>query len=69
MRMLLIWIGRLAGLAGVLMTLGAVLARLSGSYQLGSFDASTVLTAGIAAMVTACLAYLMALAEDPRPLG
>lgn len=66
MRMLLLWVGRLSGLAGVLLTAAAVLGRLGGAYQLGSFDTSSVLTAGIAGMVTGCLAYVAAIAEQPR---
>ena len=66
MLMLLMWVGRLAGLVGMLMTLAAVTARLGGAYQLGSFDASTVLTAGIAAMVAGCLAYVASVAEQAR---
>lgn len=63
MHALLLWIGRLAGLAGVLLCGVAVAARLSGSYELGSFQALTLLDAGTAAMVMACLAYLALLAE------
>lgn len=57
------WTGRLAGLAGVLICAGAILARLSGSYLLGGFQVGTLLQAGVAAMVVACLAYLALLAE------
>jgi cytochrome bd-type quinol oxidase subunit 1 len=63
MHVFLLWIGRLAGTVGVLVTALAVLLRVTGSYQLGSFQMLTVLQAGPAAMVMACLGYVAALAE------
>lgn len=63
MHELLLWVGRLAGLAGALLCGVAGAARLSGSYQLGSYQALTVLDAGTAVMVLGCLAYVAALAE------
>ena len=64
---MLMWIGRLAGLLGVVLTGIAVAARLAGTYQLGSFQALTLLDAGTAAMVMGGLAYVAALAEQGRP--
>lgn len=61
---LLLWVGRLAGLAGALLCAVAGAARLSGSYQLGSYQALTVLDAGTALMVMGGLAYVAALAES-----
>ena len=66
MEKLLLWIGRLAGLAGVLIVLAAVLARCSGSYIVYGLQVGTLLQAGIAAMIVACLAYLAYLAERPH---
>jgi len=43
----------------------AVAGRLSGAYWLGGFQIGTLLQAGMAAMLAACLAYLVALAEQP----
>ena len=57
----LLWIGRLAGLAGVLMCLIAVGARLAGAFWIAGFQAGTLLQAGIAAMVLGCLAHLVVL--------
>ena len=68
MEKLLLWVGRLAGLAGVLVVLAAVLARGSGSYIVSGMQVGTLLQVGIATMVVACLAYLAYLAERPRPL-
>ena len=59
----LLWIGRLAGAVGVLLSAAAVLARFSGAYTLGSFQVTTLLQAGTAAMVLACLGYIASVAE------
>ncbi|MFO1421578.1 MAG: hypothetical protein U1F59_11715 [Candidatus Competibacteraceae bacterium] len=61
METLLLWIGRLAGLAGVAITLIAIGARLTGAFWIGGFQAGTLLQAGMAAMILACLAHLVAL--------
>ncbi len=58
---LYITVGRLAGAAGVLITLVAVAARLMGQYWLGGLQAGTVLQAGIAVMLVGCLGFLAAL--------
>lgn len=63
---LLLWIGRLAGSLGALLCVVAGAARLAGSYELGSFQALTLLDVGTAAMVMACLAYVASLAEQRR---
>lgn len=65
MTALLRWIGRLSGLAGVLACAVAVLARMAGSYVIGGFQVGTLLLAGIAAMLVACLSYLVLLVERP----
>ncbi len=61
MEALLLWIGRLAGLAGVLVCAVAVAVRLSGAYWLAGFQAGTLLLAGMAAMLMGCLSLLMLL--------
>ncbi len=63
---ILLWIGRLAGSLGAVLSAMALATRLAGSYQLGSFQALTVLEAGTAAMVVGCLAYVASLAERRR---
>lgn len=63
METLLIAIGRLAGLAGAVVCAVAVVARLTGAYWLGGFQLTTLLQAGVAAMVLGCLCLLMALLE------
>ncbi len=61
MEIALLWIGRLAGLAGVLMCLIAGGARLSGAFWIAGFQAGTLLQAGMAAMILGCLAHLIVL--------
>jgi hypothetical protein len=63
---LLIWIGRIAGIVGVLVGIGAVSARAAGLWHVGSFSSGSLLQAGMAAMVVAILAYVAAIAERNR---
>jgi len=67
MEQLLLWIGRLAGLAGAVVCAAAVIIRMSGGFVAGGFQVGTLLQVGIAAMVLACLAYLAVLAERRHP--
>jgi hypothetical protein len=66
MESLLRWTGRLAGLAGVVICVAAILGRLSGSYIVAGFQVGTLLLAGIAAMLVGCLGYLTLLVERSR---
>lgn len=67
MHNLLIWIARLAGILGVALIVVAGFARLSGAFWLAGFQIGTLLQAGMAAMLVACLGYLASLAErGPR---
>ena len=63
---LLIWIGRIAGIVGVLVGVGAVAARAVGFWHVGSMSSGSLLQAGVAAMVVAILAYVAAIAERRR---
>lgn len=63
MQALLIWLARIAAVGGVVLMATAVIARLSGFYSLGSFETATLLQGGMAAVLLACLAYLIALVE------
>jgi hypothetical protein len=62
---LLKWSARAAGLLGVVLVAASVAVRLAGSYSFGSFQVGTVMQAGMAAMLFACLAYLAIMAERP----
>jgi hypothetical protein len=66
MENLLLWIGRLAGLIGVLICAVAFAARVNGTWTLGGFQVGTLLQAGMAAMILACLAYCANFAERAR---
>lgn len=61
METLLLWIGRLAGGIGVLISLVAVGARLTGAFWIAGFQAGTLLQAGATAMILGCLAHLVVL--------
>jgi hypothetical protein len=63
---MLIWIARLAGIAGVLAMVLAVLVRLSGDYWFAGFQVGTILQAGMAGTLVACLGYTAALVERSK---
>lgn len=56
---LLLWLGRLAGVAGVAMIVVAAATRLTGAYWLGGFQVGTVLLGGTAALAAGCFALLL----------
>ena len=58
---LLVMLGRLAGLAGILVCLVAGIARLLGNYYLAGFSVSTLLQAGMAGLLIGSFALLLAL--------
>ena len=66
MHSLLMWVGRIAGLAGVALCAVASIARLQGVWTLGGYSIGSVLQAGMAGLLLGCLAYLADLAERPR---
>ncbi|MDP2367642.1 hypothetical protein [Rhodoferax sp.] len=63
---LLLWLGRLAGLAGLLLCLVALGARLSGQYFLGGFQLGTLLLVGTAGLATGCFGLLLSLTARPK---
>ena len=66
MHSLLLWVGRLAGLVGIVMCAVACLARLQQVWNLGGYSIGSILQAGMAGLLLGCLAYLADLAERPR---
>ena len=60
---LLVWIGRLAGLSGVLVCAVAIFLRLSGRFVVGGFQVTTLAQAGIAGMILGCLCFSAAITE------
>ena len=63
---LLLWIGRVAGIGGVVLCAVAGAIRLSGHYWLGSFQLTTPFQAGMAAMIAGCFCFLVLLREWPK---
>lgn len=61
MNNVLLWIGRVAGIAGALLCAVAAAMRVGGRYWLGSFQLGTLLMAGIAVMVAGCVCLLLVL--------
>ena len=57
----LLWVGRLAGMVGVLISAIAGATRGAGVYALGNFQAGTLLLVGMAAMIAGCLCFLTVL--------
>jgi len=66
MESLLLWVGRLAGVAGVSLLVFSVVARLGGRYFVAGFQTGTLLQVAIATMVLGCLCYVATLAERSR---
>jgi hypothetical protein len=60
---LLRWLGRSAGVIGVLLCAVSFLARAVGVWTIGGFQIGTVLQAGMAGMILGCLAYLAVLVD------
>ena len=57
----LLVVGRLGGLAGVVLSALAAVMRVMGHYSLGGYQLVTLLIAGMAAMIFACLCFLTVL--------
>jgi hypothetical protein len=63
---LLIWVGRVAGLLGLLLGTTAVAARLMGLWRIGDLQVGTLLLASVASMALGALAYAASVAERDR---
>jgi len=63
---LLLWIGRLAGLGGVALCAWAVYNRMAGLYFAGGFQIGTLLQAGMTGILIGCLCLLIVLTNRPR---
>jgi hypothetical protein len=61
MDQLLLWAGRIAGLAGLVLCLVAGAGRLGGQFWLGGFQVATLLQAGIAGLAAGCFLLLWVL--------
>lgn len=68
MNSVLLLMGRLAGVAGLLLCIVAFGVRVTGTYFLGGFQLGTLLLTGIAAMVAGCFCLLLVLTAGSKPL-
>jgi hypothetical protein len=59
----LLWVGRLAGVLGVIVCAAAFVARAANVWHLGPFQVSAVLQAGLTFMVLGALSYAAHIAE------
>ena len=66
METLLLWIGRIVGIVGLLLSGWAAFSRVTGAYYAGGFQVGTLLLGGITAMLAACLFLLLALTQRSR---
>jgi hypothetical protein len=58
---LLVMLGRLAGIAGVVLCLVAGLARVLGQFYLGGFSVASLLQAGMGGLLIGCFLLLLAM--------
>lgn len=68
MNKLILWMGRVAGISGVLLCAVAAAMRLSGIYWFAGFQLGTLLQMGMAAMIAGCLCFLAVLTARSDPL-
>jgi hypothetical protein len=61
MENMLVMLGRLAGIAGVVLCLVAGIARILGQFYLAGFSVSSLLQAGMGGLLIGCFALLLAL--------
>jgi hypothetical protein len=66
MQSILLWIGRIAGIAGLLLSAWATVARLQGAYFAAGFQVGTLLLVGMTGMIVACFCLLFVLTMRPR---
>ena len=66
MESLLLWMGRIAGVLGIAISIWAAFSRLTGGYYVGGFQIGTLLLAGMTAMLVACICFLMVLTDRVR---
>lgn len=66
MEMLLMWSGRLAGIAGVVVCVLSGLMRVGGRYVWGGYELLTLMQAGMAGMILGSFCILVALTMRPK---
>ena len=63
---ILLSVGRISALVGVLLCAWAGYARFTGAYFAAGFQVGTLLLGGMAAMMVACICFLLVLTGRPR---
>lgn len=63
---LLLWMGRIAGISGILLSALAVALRLTGNYWFAGFQIGTLFAGGAVAMILGCLCFAAFLAQNAR---
>lgn len=63
---MLLWIGRIAGVVGALLCVGAIVVRVGGQYAFAGYQVGTLLLAGSTAMVGGCFCFLWVLTSGLR---
>ena len=66
MEMVLVWLGRLAAVAGTVMLVASIAFRLSGRYFIGDLQIGTLLNVAMAGLVFACTCFLAVLTRRKR---
>ena len=66
MESILLWIGRIVGIAALLLCAWAAAMRLQGVYFAGGFQIGTLLLLGMTGMIIACWCLLVVLTMRPR---
>jgi len=66
MESLFLWIGRIAGLGGLILSGWAAAARLKGAYFAGGFQIGTLLLVGMTGVMVGCFCLLLVLTMRPR---
>jgi hypothetical protein len=62
----LLLLGRVAGISGLLLCLAAAALRFAGRFYLGTFQVTTLLQAGIGAIILGCFFLLLTLTAQGR---
>ena len=66
MESLLLWIGRIGGTIGLLLSAWAAYARLTGAFFLGGFQIGTLLLVGMTGLLVACFCLLLVMTLRTR---
>ena len=66
MESLLLWAGRIAGIAAMVLSGWVAYARLNGAHFAGGFQIGTLMLVGMTGMLVACFCLLLVLTQRSR---